>query len=92
MDDGTRGLAGATRPSHRWDLDPAAARALQRELAAQVVRGDRLGERRLIAGLDLGFPKDAAGGVVGRAALVVLRASDLGLVEGRLVARAVTFS
>ena len=83
--------AAAPSPTHPWDLEPAAARALQRELAARVVREDHLGELRLVAGLDLGFPRDAAGREVGRAALVVLRAADLGLVERRVAERPVTF-
>ena len=77
--------------SHRWDLSPDEARALQRELAGRVVREDRLGEIRSVAGLDLGFPRLPSGEVVGRAALAVLRLPELELVERRVVDRPVTF-
>jgi deoxyribonuclease V len=76
---------------HRWDLDPAEARALQLQLAQQVVREDRLGTIRAVAGVDLGFPKTPDGSVLGRAAVVVLRVPDLDLVEERVVERPVTF-
>ena len=91
MDDDASAQPAAMGLRHSWDLDPSAARALQRELATQVVREDRFGELRLLAGLDLGFPRDAAGREVGRAALVVLRAADLGPVEQRIVERPVSF-
>ena len=76
--------------SHRWDLDEADARALQRELARQVVREDRFGTIRTVAGVDLGFPKTPDGGELGRAAIVVLRWPDLDLVEERVVEQPVT--
>ena len=76
---------------HRWDLDPSEARALQRQLAERVVREDRFGTIRTVAGVDLGFPKTPDGGVLGRAAVVVLRVPDLDLVEERIVERPVTF-
>jgi len=77
--------------SHRWDLDAAEARALQRQLAGQVVLEDRFGEIRTVAGVDLGFPKAPDGTVLGRAAVVVLRLPDLDLVEERVVQQPVTF-
>ena len=77
--------------SHRWDLDAAEARALQRQLAGQVLREDRFGEIRTVAGVDLGFPKAPDGTVLGRAAVVVLRLPDLDLVEERVVEQPVTF-
>jgi deoxyribonuclease V len=80
----------ATTGDHAWDLDPADARALQRELAGRVVREDRFNEIRTVAGLDLGFP-GAAGGEVGRAALVVLRLPELEVVERQVVERPVGF-
>jgi deoxyribonuclease V len=80
----------ATMGDHAWDLDPADARALQRELAGRVVREDRFDEVRTVAGLDLGFPS-VAGGEVGRAALVVLRLPELEVVERQVVERPVRF-
>jgi deoxyribonuclease V len=78
-------------PLHRWDLDEAEARALQRQLAGQVVREDRFGEIRTVAGVDLGFPKTPDGSELGRAAVVVLSFPDLGLVEERVVEQPVMF-
>jgi len=95
---GARRAAGVSKGAnvtgdllHRWDLDVAEARALQRQLAVQVVREDRFGEIRAVAGVDLGFPKTLDGGELGRAAVVVLRFPDLDLVEERVVERPVTF-
>jgi deoxyribonuclease V len=76
---------------HRWDLAPAEARVLQHQLAEQVVREDRFDPIRTVAGVDLGFPKTPDGGVLGRAAVVVLRVPDLDLAEERVVEQPVTF-
>ncbi|MCC6178572.1 MAG: deoxyribonuclease V [Chloroflexi bacterium] len=76
---------------HRWDLDVAEARALQRELADRVIREDRFGDIRTVAGVDLGFPKAPDGSVLGRAAVVALSFPDLDVVEERVVTRTVTF-
>ncbi len=98
MPNGTRRATGVGKGStvtdkllHRWDLDEADARALQRQLAEQVVREDRFGTIRTVAGVDLGFPKAPDGSVLGRAAVVVLRFPDLDLVEERVVEQPVTF-
>ena len=66
------------QPAPNWDLSPAEAIALQRELAPQVVREDRLGEVRRVAGIDVGFE---AGGQVTRAAVAVLAFPSLVLVD-----------
>lgn len=76
---------------HGWELSPDAARRLQRELAARVVRTDDLGEPRTVGGIDLGYPRDASGESVGRAAVVVLSFPSLELVEQRIATRAVAF-
>ena len=78
-------------PLHRWNLDEAEARALQRQLAREVVQVDRFGEIRTVAGVDLGFPRTPDGNELGRAAVVVLRWPDLDLVEERVVEQPVTF-
>lgn len=65
-------------PKHPWDLVPAQARALQRRLAAQVVREDRLGPVRRLAGVDVGFED---GGATVRAAVAVLDPATLTLIE-----------
>lgn len=63
---------------HRWDLTPREAAALQAELRDRVVREDRLGPVRHVAGVDVGFEGD---GTVTRAAVAVLSFPGLGLVE-----------
>lgn len=65
-------------PTPNWDLSPTEAVALQRELAPQVVREDRLGAVVRVAGIDVGFE---AGGSVTRAAVAVLDFPSLALVE-----------
>ncbi|MCC6714011.1 MAG: deoxyribonuclease V [Gammaproteobacteria bacterium] len=54
---------------HRFDLEPKAAVALQKQLRGRVVRIDRLAPVRTVAAVDVGF---AAGGRRTRAAVVVL--------------------
>ncbi len=66
---------------HSWNLSPAEARALQRELAPRVERADRLGAIEYLAGVDVGFEAD---GRVTRAAVAVLRARDLSLADSAI--------
>ncbi|QEM82480.1 deoxyribonuclease V [Halomonas binhaiensis] len=83
-----------TRHLHDWDLAPRDAIALQRRLAGQVERQDRLaGEVKYIAGVDIGFePSLGTDREVGkrdgitRAAVVVLNWPELNVVE-HVVAR-----
>jgi deoxyribonuclease V len=71
---------------HDWDLTPTDAIAVQRRLAPLVVREDRLGAVRLVAGIDVGFPRSLdPDGAVARAAVAVLSYPELELLE---VARA----
>ncbi len=62
------------RFSHAWDLTPAAAIALQKQLRQHLVIEDRLGPVRRVAGVDVGFEAD---GAVTRAAVAVLSYPDL---------------
>jgi deoxyribonuclease V len=71
-----------------WDLTPAEAVALQRALAPQVVRDDRLGAVGRVAGIDVGFE---AGGAVTRAAVAVLEFPSLRVVERAVARRPTTF-
>ena len=66
------------RVSHRWDLTPAEAVALQRELSVRVVCDDRLGPVVRVGGADVGFED---GGRITRAAVVVLTLDALMPVE-----------
>jgi deoxyribonuclease V len=73
---------------HPWDLTPAAARALQAELAGRVEPFDRFGAIELVAGIDVGFEQ---GGALTRAAIAVLRLADLAPVEHAIARRPTTF-
>lgn len=55
--------------SHSWDITPREAVALQRQLAPQVERTDRLPALKLVAGIDVGFEES---GHVTRAAVAIL--------------------
>jgi deoxyribonuclease V len=69
------------RPLHSWNLSPSEAVALQQQLRARVVREDRLGAVRHVAGTDVGFERS---GSVTRAAVAVLRLPGLELVDQAL--------
>jgi deoxyinosine 3'endonuclease (endonuclease V) len=58
---------------HDWHLSPGEARRLQEVLAGQVVREDHVGTIHTVGGVDLAYPRTAAGVVMGRAAVVVPR-------------------
>ena len=66
---------------HPWDVTPAAAIAMQKELARYVVRSDRFFEIRTVAGIDVGF-EDA--GRTTRAAVVVLDYPSLTLLDSNI--------
>lgn len=57
---------------HRWDITPEEARHIQNELRDRVIREDRFGEIRRVAGVDLGFRQEVA-----RASVVVLSFPEL---------------
>lgn len=63
---------------HPWDISPAEAIAIQQQLRGEVVREDRLGPVRHVAGVDVGFEE---GGRITRAAVVVLGFPALELVD-----------
>lgn len=77
------------RAPHPWDLTPAAARALQSELAAQLDGGDPPDfAPRTAAGVDVGFEQ---GGAVTRAAVVVLDLHSLQPVDCAIARRPTQF-
>jgi deoxyribonuclease V len=80
--------AGGPRPIHQWDLDPAAARALQRELAERVITDRPLGPYATIGGADVSYNKWSP---TLFAAVVVLRADTLELIERAGVVADATF-
>ena len=77
-----------SKPSHRWDVTPAEARAIQERLRERVIRCDRLGKVACVAGVDVGFEQ---GGRVTRAAAVLLSFPELELRDQHLVRRPTRF-
>jgi deoxyribonuclease V len=75
-------------PMHRWDLTPKEAAALQAQLRDRVVREDRLGSVRHVAGVDVGFEGE---GKITRAAVAVLRFPELEPVEQAIARVPTTF-
>lgn len=65
-------------PLHPWNLKPDEAIALQRELAKRIIREDRLGEVRYIAGVDMAINE---GNGMARAAVVLLSYPELEIQE-----------
>ena len=75
--------------SSRWDVTPAEAIEIQRELAARVSEQDTLGDVRLVAGVDVGF--EGANNQTARAAVVVLQFPELVPVDYATARLPVTF-
>src|SRR5262245_49461894 len=73
---------------HRWDVTPTEAVALQREMAARVECGPSLNRCDLIAGADVACRRF---GNVLYAGVVVLRMTDLTVVERRSAVFETTF-
>jgi deoxyribonuclease V len=78
------------RNLHPWELTPAEARAVQRQLAAEVVAEDRLGEIARVAGGDVGFPR-RGDQEMARAAAVLLNYPDLAPLGESLVEEPVRY-
>lgn len=73
---------------HSWDMAPREAIALQKVLAPRVITRDDFDEPQRIAGVDVGF-EDA--GKVTRAAVVVMKAATLEVIEQILHREATRF-
>lgn len=65
-------------PLHEWNLSPEEAIALQRELAKRIIREDRLGEVRHVAGVDMAINENNG---MARAAVVLLSYPSLEISE-----------
>jgi deoxyribonuclease V len=80
------------RELHRWDVSPEEARAIQQDLAGQLVLEPAisLDEVRLVAGVDDGYVRHE-GGETAFAAVVVLSFPDLTVVEETTASVPVTF-
>lgn len=63
---------------HKWDLSGEEARALQRELADQIVLEDQFGEIHYVAGVDMAINENNG---MARAAVVLFSYPDLTILE-----------
>ena len=81
------------RELHQWDLTPAEAIALQKELAPQVIREGDPGDVRLVAAADIAFVERTRGwaGGVARAAVVLMSYPEMALVEHHVIEAPVSF-
>lgn len=73
---------------HPWDLEPAEAVALQRDLCRHVVTEDDYGPLTTVAGVDVGFEE---GGAITRAAVAVLDYQTLQPVDQAVARRPTSF-
>lgn len=83
-----RAMPSISSGSTSLPTDPAQARALQRELAHRVVRDDRVGTVRLIAGIDVSAGRTP----IGHAAIVLLSYPDLTIVERAVASIPIPFT
>jgi deoxyinosine 3'endonuclease (endonuclease V) len=72
--------------SHSWDMSVQDARRLQVKLAPHVIRENRLGSVKTVAGIDVGMKDDLA-----CAAIVVFNFPGLDVVAQSLATRRITF-
>ncbi|WP_455379777.1 deoxyribonuclease V [Acidihalobacter prosperus] len=73
---------------HQWNVTPAEARQIQKDLSAEVSLVDDIVRLQHVAGLDVGFEEN---GTKIRAAVVVLQWPSFERIEYRLVRRATRF-
>ena len=78
---------------HSWDLTPAEAIAVQKELASRVIRTGDPGDVRLVAAADIAFPERTRGwqGGLARAAVVLMSYPELAIVEQHVIEAPVAF-
>jgi deoxyribonuclease V len=76
------------RAPHAWNLAPSEAIALQKVLAAQVIREDSFADIKLVAGVDVGFEDNNR---ISRAAVAVLSYPGLEPVEHAIARRPTVF-
>jgi deoxyribonuclease V len=76
----------ALKITHPWNLDPPAAIALQRELAAKIIRETAFGAITTIAGVDASYREGVA-----RAAIVVFSFPGIDMLGYVTAERAVTY-
>jgi len=71
---------------HPWQMSPSEARAIQRDLAGQVCRGNEIGAPAMVAGADISASRSGSTGI---GAVVVLSFPALELVEVEVVEKRV---
>ncbi|MFQ5995160.1 MAG: deoxyribonuclease V [Acidiferrobacterales bacterium] len=77
-----------TARHHRWPRTVTDARTIQESLRGKIVRSNKLGKIKYVAGIDVGYE---AGGAITRAAAVVLDFPTLTLREHAIVRRRTSF-
>lgn len=73
---------------HSWDLSPVKARELQESLAELVLLEDNFPDLEFVAGIDVGISRSRG---VARAAVTVLRYSDLQIVDSAWVEEKIVY-
>lgn len=73
---------------HEWQVTPARAIAIQKELSGHVLREGKLDDVRFVAGVDISVPRI---GKVARGAIVVLSYPELELVEVQITEQEIDF-
>ena len=76
------------RVSHRWDVTPSEARAIQTSLRDRVVIEGRVDTIATVAGIDVGFENK---GAITRAATAILSYPELNLMEYQIARRPTCF-
>ena len=79
-------MGAKTVKTHRWDLTPPEAAALQHSLAGQVIRQNQLGAVKTVAGVDASFRDNLA-----RGGVVILSYPTLEVLDYAVATRPVTF-
>jgi len=73
---------------HEWQVTPARAIAIQKELSGHVLREGMLDDVRFVAGVDISVPRF---GKIARGAIVVLNYPELELVEIQIAEQEIDF-
>jgi deoxyribonuclease V len=71
---------------HSWNVTPKEAKHLQNKLRTQVIRTDRFGTIKTVAGVDIGFKNNVA-----LASVVVLNFPDLQVIDGVVAESRINF-
>lgn len=75
---------------HSWDLSVRDAIALQKEVAGMIERGDRFGDVRMIAGIDVAYGRRGRSANA-RAAAILFDATTLEILDRAVIEMAIAF-